>query len=206
MFVCVLVSPYLIDYYYLKTADLGKDLSLLLETSVGHGLCLGLGSELGGLLHTLVELGGSLLSLGGELLNELLALPTGVLGHITEDAESSLGLQFQRLEGLRDDHLLLPVIGRWDTVVNSESLESSLTSGSLVGEHTTDSSPENHRRSGVVKRTPLWISSGSLVAELLVLQLISVKRARNVDSLTSDDGDVLTVEDLLCNNRGEAAE
>ena len=173
-------------FYYLDTSNLGQHGSLVLEAGVALSQSsLSLSSHLGGLLDILEVLSSSLSSLSGQSLNELLALPTSLRSQIAEDAELSLWLQAESLGGLRDSHLLLLVIRSWDTVEDLQALEGGLTSGGLVWEHTTNSSPEHHRRSSVVKRASSWVGSGGLVLELLVLQGVSEKGTRNVDTLTS---------------------
>ncbi len=57
-----------------------------------------------------------------------------------------------------------------------------------------------------MKRTPSWIGSGSLVLEFLVLQFVSEQGTRDVNAFTSDDSDMLAVQDLLGNNRCKATE
>ena len=173
-------------FYYLDTSNLGQHGSLVLEAGVVLSQSsLSLSSQLGGLLDILEVLGSSLSSLSGQFLNEFLALPTSLRSQITENAELSLWLQAESLSGLRDSHLLLLVIRSWDTVEDLQALKGSLTSGGLVWEQTTNSSPEHHRRSSVVKRASSWVGSGGLVLELLVLQGVSEKGTRNVDTLTS---------------------
>ena len=173
--------------YYLESTNLGQDGSLGLECGVLAQSDLSLRSELGLSLDVLVELGGSLSSLDRQSLDELLALPADLGSHVAENAELSLGLQAQGLGSLGDSHLLLLVIRSGDTVEHLHALKSGLTSGSLMGEHATDSSPENHRRSSVVKRASSGIGSGGLHSELLILQLVSEQGSGDVDALASDD-------------------
>ena len=56
-----------------------------------------------------------------------------------------------------------------------------------MGKHTAKTSPENHRRGSVVKRASSRVGSGGLHSELLVLQVVSEERARDVDSLASNN-------------------
>lgn len=171
--------------YYLDTTNLGEDSSLGLEGGVLSQSRLSLSSKLSLGLDIAVVLGGSLGSLSRESLDELLALPAGLRSQIRKNAELSLWLEAKSLGSLGDSHLSLPVVGGGHTVEHLEALKGGLTSGSLMGEHTADCSPENHRRGSVVKRASSRIGSGGLVSELLVLQLVSEERARDVDTLAS---------------------
>ncbi len=108
--------------YYLDSSDLGEDGGLGLECCVLAQSGLSLSSQLSLGLDGLVVLGGSLGSLGGELLDELLALPADLRSQISKDAELSLGSQTERLDGLRDGHLLLLVIRSWYAIENLEAL------------------------------------------------------------------------------------
>ena len=175
-------------FYYLDTSNLGQHSGFSLEGGIVLGQSsLRLSSSLGGGLDILVVLGGSLGSLDRQSFDELLALPTYLGGHIAEDAELTLWLQAEGLGGLWEGHLGLLVIWSWDTIEDLQSLKGCLTSGGLVWEHSTNSSPENHRWGSVVKRASSWVGSGCLVLELLILQGVSEKGARDVDTLTSNN-------------------
>ena len=191
--------------YYLGS-NLREDRGLGLEGGVLAQSRLSGSSQLSLSLNVLEVLGRSLSSLGRQLLNQLLALPADLGGQIAEHAELSLGLQTQSLDGLGDRHLLLSVIGSGHAVEDLEALQSGLTSGGLVGEHSSNSSPEHHRGGGVVKRASSGIGSGGLVLEFLVLELVSEQRSGDIDTLASHNSDLLTVQDLLGNDRSQATE
>ena len=61
----------------------------------------------------------------------------------SQRAVSPAGLQPEDLEGRGDDHLLLLVVGRGNSLECLQALESVLASLGLVGNHATDSSPED---------------------------------------------------------------
>lgn len=65
--------------------------------------------------------------------NDILVSPSDLVGQSLEGAVLSSGLESENSEGLGDDHLLLPVVGRGHALVQLESLERSLSSGRLVG-------------------------------------------------------------------------
>ena len=67
----------------------------------------------------------------------------------SQRAVSPASLQSEDLEGRGDDHLLLPVIGRGDSLECLQTLESILSPLGLVGAHATDSPPEDLGRSSV---------------------------------------------------------
>ena len=173
------------DIYYLDRPDLRQHVGLSLENRVIAQTCLSLGSLLSHRLDVLVVLGSSLRSLDRKSLDQLLALPTHLGCHFSEHAEFSLGLQTKGLDRLGNSHLLLLVIRSGDAVKHLEALKGSLTSGGLVRKHSTNSSPEHHRRGSVVKRASSRIRSGRLVLELLILELVSEQRAGNVYPLAS---------------------
>jgi hypothetical protein len=56
-----------------------------------------------------------------------------------------------------------------------------------------------------VERTVGLVESGSLAEVGVVLQLVAEELTRNVQSLTADNNNLLTVEELLGDNRGETA-
>ena len=92
----------------------------LVSGGLGLGISLsGLGSvELGGLGLSLVFEGGDEGSLG----------PSGSGGEVSEDAEFSMSLKSENLEGLWDDHSLLLVIWEWDSLEHLQSIKSGFTS------------------------------------------------------------------------------
>ena len=67
----------------------------------------------------------------------------------SQRAVSPASLQSEDLEGRGDDHLLLPVIGRGDSLECLQTLESILSPLGLVRAHATDSPPEDLGRSSV---------------------------------------------------------
>ena len=81
-------------------------------------------------------------------------------------------LEAEHTESVRNDQLLLAVVRLRHTLVDLEALESSGTTGSLVGNHTADSTEEDARRSAVVERTVLLrVDKVALVHESVVLEL-----------------------------------
>ena len=114
----------LVDFFELLVAhSLGSSNNLLLLSFV---VLLGLGLSL-------VFEGGDKGSLG----------PSSSGGEVSEDAEFSMSLKSENLEGLWDDHSLLLVIWVWDTLENLEVLKSGLTSWGFVWEHASEASPEH---------------------------------------------------------------
>ena len=65
----------------------------------------------------------------------------------SQRAVSPAGLQPEDLEGRGDDHLLLLVIRRGDSLECLQALQGVLSSLGLVRSHATDSSPEDLGRS-----------------------------------------------------------
>ncbi|KAH3663715.1 hypothetical protein OGAPHI_005116 [Ogataea philodendri] len=73
----------------------------------------------------------------------------------------------------------------------------SLTSGSLVGNHTSDSLVEDSGWSSEVERSSGGVESSSLSQVIVVLQLVSEEFTRDVESLASHNNDLLAVEKFL---------
>ena len=65
-------------------------------------------------------------------------------------------LQPQYPESLRDNHALLLIVGRRDTLEQLEALKSSRTAGCLVGNHATDRSVKDLGRGTVVEGSGLF--------------------------------------------------
>lgn len=70
--------------------------------------------------------------------NNVLVLPADLVAETANGAVLAAGLESEDTEGLGNDHLLLLVIGRGNTLEDLEALKGSGTAGGLVGNHATD--------------------------------------------------------------------
>ena len=81
-------------------------------------------------------------------------------------------LQPQHPESLRDNHTLLPVVGRRNALKQLEALKSCRAASSLVGDHTADGPVENLGRCAVVEGAGLFrVDDVAFVKEVVVPQL-----------------------------------
>lgn len=170
------------------------DLGVLLrvgELALSDLLALVVGSALG--LAALLESG-----------NDVLVLPADLVGETANGAELTAGLQSQDTEGLGDDHLLLLVVGRGNTLEDLETLKSGGTASSLVGDHATDGLVEDTRRGAEVEGTTASrVVTGHLAQVGVVLELGTEELARDVEGLGADNDDLLAVEKLLGDDGGK---
>lgn len=151
------------------------------------------------------------------------------LGTYLDGAVFAAGLQSENPQRFRDNHALLPVVGRGDTLIELETGNGGGTTGGFVGNHATDSLEENARwcpemewtglfrvhdvalvEEVVVAKLALWnrrlvLCSGLLKSSQLT-HLVPEERAADVDFLAPHDNDLLTGEDLLGDDRRKAAE
>lgn len=138
--------------------------------------------------------------------NNVLVLPANLVAQTANGAVLAAGLESENTESLGDDHLLLLVVGRGDTLKDLEALESGGTTGSLVGDHATDGLVEDSGRSTEVERTSAGgVVSGDLSEVGVVLELRAEELARDVESLAADDDNLLAAKELLGDNGGESA-
>lgn len=85
-------------------------------------------------------------------------------------------LQPQYPEGLRNDHPLLAIVGRRNTLEELQTLEGGGAPGSFVGHHATDGAEKNFGRSAVVEGTrPLGVDNVALVEKVVVAKLRSAR-------------------------------
>lgn len=77
--------------------------------------------------------------------NDILVLPADLVAQTADGAVLAAGLKSEDTEGLGNDHLLLGVVGRGNTLEDLEALESGGTAGGLVGDHATDGLVEDSR-------------------------------------------------------------
>merc|ERR1719264_270406 len=104
-----------------------------------------------------------------------------------------------------NDHQLLFVIGRGNTLEGLEPLQSVLAALSLVGGHATHSAPEDLGWSPEVERSTGGLHVAALLQEVEVLQLVAVEVSAHVDAFAPDNDDLVASEDELGNDGGEPA-
>jgi hypothetical protein len=81
-------------------------------------------------------------------------------------------LQAENAESFWDNHALLAVVGRRDTLEDLETLKSSSATGSLVGSHAADGTVEDLGRSAVMEGAGLFrVDDMAFVEEVVVAQL-----------------------------------
>lgn len=93
-------------------------------------------------------------------------------GAYLDCAVLAAGLQPEHTESFGNNHPLLPVVGRGDTLKELEALKSSRTASCLVGNHTADGPVEDLRWCAVVEGAGLFgVHDMALVKEVVVAQL-----------------------------------
>ena len=84
-------------------------------------------------------------------------------------------LQSEDLQSRWDDHLLLLVIGRRNSLESLETLQSILSSLGLVRNHPSDGSPEDLGGSPEVEGATAGLHVATLLEEVEILQLVTVE-------------------------------
>jgi len=133
------------------------------------GLFVGLALKGSGGLLALVVSGSTDLSLLLESLDGVLVLPSDLVRQSAKASESTTRSESQHTESLRADRARNLVIRRRNSLEDLEVSQSSGTTGGLVGDHSTDGSPENLGRSTEVEGTTSGVNVASLSEEVLVL-------------------------------------
>jgi hypothetical protein len=143
---------------FLDGISLGLN-SLLLDGSESS-LTLVVSSRLG--LTLLFELG-----------NNILVLPTDFVRDTTNGGVLTSGLKTEDTESGGDNHALNTVIRSGNTFEKLNAIQSSGTTSSLVGNHTTDSLIQDTRRSTEMERTTSGVDETTLVEVSVVLHYIN---------------------------------
>jgi len=145
-------------------------------------------------------------SLGLERSHDAGSVPALRGGEFSKHAELSGGLHAEHLECLWSHHSSLLVVWIWDALEDLESQQSSGTAWRLVWGHASHDLPEDAGWLAEVVVVLSWVRVASLVQVLSPLELVSEQRSRDVDLFASDDHNLLTVQDVLSDNRGKSAE
>ena len=119
----------------------GKDLVDLGELGLGGGGSLGL-EGVAGLLLLVVGIGLGL-ALVLELLEEVLVLPSDLVGEITEDGVVADGVEADDAEGGGDHLALDTIIWVGNTLESGKTGESVLATGRLLMAHSADRTPDH---------------------------------------------------------------
>ena len=86
-------------------------------------------------------------------------------------------LQSEDTQSLRDNHPLLLIVRRGDTLKELETLQSSSTASSLVGDHTENGPVENLGGCAVVEGAGFFgVDNVAFVEEVVVAQLYAQKQ------------------------------
>jgi hypothetical protein len=120
------------------------------------------------------------------LVNNVAVLPAELTAETADGAVLAAGLEAEDTEGLGNDHALLVVVGRGDTLEGLQAVHGSVTTLGLVRDHATDGAPEHlGRRTVVPWTTARRVETGLFAEESLVLhcaQCVSIGIAGSISS------------------------
>lgn len=179
---------------------------LVLGLELASDVLDGLLSDLSKSLGTLEVRGGAGTALVLELVDDGSVLPADFRGETTQNGVSSVGAESEGAEGVGHDEALNLVIRRGDTLEDLQAAESSHTLGSLVGEHTTDDSPEDLSGRTVVEGTVTGVGVRALAQEGQILDLVTVQGSADVDTLTTNGHNLLAGQEFLGNRGRQTAQ
>ena len=100
---------------------------------------------------------------------------TYLMAESSQRAKLPATLESEDLQSRWNDHLLLLVIGRRNSLECLETLQSILPSLGLVRNHPSDSSPEDLGGSPEVEGTTAGLHVATLLQEVEILQLVAVE-------------------------------
>ena len=114
-------------------------------------------------------------------------------------------LEPENFEGGGDNHPLLFVIRRRDTLESLEPFHGFLSSLGFVGNHSSDCPPEHLRGGTEVEGATCRLDIAPQSQELQHFQLVPIEVARKVDALAPHNDDLITVENVLGHDGGQTA-
>lgn len=157
------------------------------------------------LLLILVERRRFLLAGAFQIFNELVVLPSGMGRELAKDTEVAAGLDADNFEGLGDDHSLLSVVRRRNSLEHLEASKGELSAARFVRNHSSNNTEEHLGGRTLVERSLLRVGAETLLEESHPLDLVSVEGATDVDLLSTHDDDVLSLKNLLRDDGRESS-
>jgi hypothetical protein len=152
----------------------------------------------------LVESLGFDLTLLLQTINNILVTPANLVRKALDSAVLAARLQAKDTKSFRDNHALLAVVWRRNTLKELETLKGCGTTGCLVGDHAADGTEEDLGRGTVMEGAGLFrVHNMAFVEEVVVAELVAEEAARDVDFFTAYDGNLLAIEDLLGDDGGQ---
>jgi hypothetical protein len=133
------------------------------------------------------------------LVNNVAVLPAELTAETADGAVLAAGLEAKDTESLGDDHALLVVVGRGDTLEGLEAVHGGVTTLGLVRDHATDGAPEHlGRRTVVPWTTARRVETGLFAEESLVLHYVRSRVSiRAAGSISSSVGSLVRIRRVL---------
>merc|ERR1719436_2222163 len=128
---------------------------------------------------------------GFETLDNIVVLPADFVAEATERSNLSAWSGSYLLEGSRDFEFLAEIVWSWATVDAFQVSVCSLTTASLIGQHTSDHTVDHGRWCAMMEWTIFWVGRSSVVHFFQHNQFISVEITGYEDAFTSDNGDIV---------------
>lgn len=121
-----------------------------------------------------------------QFLDIAIMMPSDFMRKLAEEAKLMTRLEPQNLQSIRDDHSLHLVIGLWNSLESLQVLQGSCTTFSFMGNHSSDSPPQNARWSAEMNGPLAGLGVHPLSQEAQVFHLLSDDSSRQTDLLNTD--------------------
>jgi hypothetical protein len=129
--------------------------------------------------------------------HKLLVLPSHIVGEVTHLGVLTPRLEADNTKGCRDDLALHLVVGVGNSLEGRETSNSSLSTSSLLVNHTADSPPDHTGRGLEMEGTTSRVGVHALRAELSVLGLVADKRSGDDHILATHKNNLLSSQEFL---------
>ena len=114
-------------------------------------------------------------------------------------------LEPEDLEGSGHNHPLLLIIWGRNTFISDQPLHGGLSALGLVGNHSSDCAPKDLSGGTEMEGSTQRLNVAPQTQKLQVLQLVTVEVTAHVDAFTSDDDDLVAVQDEFGDDGGQTA-
>jgi len=137
--------------------------------------------------------------------DDVLVLPSNLMGESSKNAEFAVGLKSEYAKR-RGNHRPLSLVVRCrNSLVGAVTFHGVLSTSQFMWQHTADRFVENSGGSPMVKGSAFWVNQTAFAKVVHVLEFVAIKASGDIDTFAPDNDDTLALEETFGDDRCKAA-